>query len=195
MISKAAFNESSIKCICRTPELIEGYSDAISDDSQTYICHHRLETHTSDGERRQVELTMDELIALDMYYNRPPEELIFMTRAEHRALHENGKFKKGHKVNKQLVSERTKEAMKDIDMKVVINNWKKENPQKYEDMLKKMSEAHKGKSSLHSKEWNKKISESKKGRPSGNKGMHWKLVDGKRVYYSKEIVYEVYIRR
>ena len=52
MISKAAFNKSSIKCICKTPELIEGYNNAISDDSQTYICHHRLETYTSDGERK-----------------------------------------------------------------------------------------------------------------------------------------------
>ena len=38
--------------------------------------HHRLETHNSDGERRLVNLTVDELKALDMYYNRPAEELI-----------------------------------------------------------------------------------------------------------------------
>lgn len=43
-----------------------------------------------------------------------------------------------------------------------------------EEMKQRLSEAHKGKK--HSEEWSKKISEAKKGK-------HWKLVNGKRVYY------------
>lgn len=39
---------------------------------------------------------------------------------------------------------------------------------------KRISEAHKGKS--HSEEWKKRMSETISGK-------HWKLIDGKRVYY------------
>lgn len=83
--------EPNAKCLCVRPELIENYNKAISDTHQTWICHHRLETHTSDGEKRLVQLTKKELEALDMYYNRPPEELIFLTRADHIRIHEVGK--------------------------------------------------------------------------------------------------------
>ena len=75
------------KCFCRHPELIENYDKAIADTNQMWVCHHRLETHNSDGEKRLVSLSMDELKALDMYFDRPSEELIFMTPFEHRSLH------------------------------------------------------------------------------------------------------------
>jgi hypothetical protein len=78
-------------CLCRTPELIENYDKAIADTNQIWECHHRLETHTSDGKRRLVDLSHKELIALDMYYDRPPEELIFLTHAEHAIFHQKGK--------------------------------------------------------------------------------------------------------
>lgn len=74
-------------CFCRTPELIENYDKAIADTTQVWQCHHRLETHNSDGERRLVDISSSELIALGMYYDRPPEELIFMTELEHKRLH------------------------------------------------------------------------------------------------------------
>lgn len=78
-------------CYCRHPELIENYDKAVADETQTWEVHHRLETHTSDGERRLVELTREELKALAMYFDRPPEELIFLTIAEHTKLHKIGK--------------------------------------------------------------------------------------------------------
>ena len=53
-----------------------------------------------------------------------------------------------------------------------------------DDTRKKMSEAHKGKmpfkGHLHSEETRRKISESKKGKT-------WKVIDGKRVYFPKEV--------
>lgn len=79
------------KCYCRTPELIENYEAAVADTTQTWQCHHRLETHNSDGERRLVDISREELIALDMYFDRPPEELIFLTESEHKRLHLKGK--------------------------------------------------------------------------------------------------------
>lgn len=71
---------------CET--LIENYEKAKADNFKGWELHHRLETRTSDGEKRLVELTPEELNALGMYKNRPSNELIYLTRKEHRAEHE-----------------------------------------------------------------------------------------------------------
>ena len=74
-------------CIPEQIEQIENYELAKKDNFDGWNIHHRLETHNSDGEKRLVNLSMDELIALDMYYNRPANELIFLTKSEHTRLH------------------------------------------------------------------------------------------------------------
>lgn len=71
---------------CTDITKVENYDIAVSSDKK-YELHHRLETHTSDGELRKANLSIDELKALDMYFHRPPEELIFLTISEHRKLH------------------------------------------------------------------------------------------------------------
>ena len=76
---------------CKNPENIENFEKAKADNFVGWDCHHRLETHTSDGERRLVDITRDELKALGMYYNRPASELIFMKNSEHQFLHKKGK--------------------------------------------------------------------------------------------------------
>ena len=95
-------------CICRTPELIENYDKVIADTTQTWLCHHRLETHNSDGERRLVDIEAEELIALGMYFDRPPEELIFMTELEHKRLHNVGKPKPKSEETRRKLSEAKK---------------------------------------------------------------------------------------
>ena len=52
-----------------------------------------------------------------------------------------------------------------------------------EEAKRKISEAHKGKPL--SEEHKRKVSESSKGKPptKGNKNMHWKVENGKRIYY------------
>ena len=137
-------------CYCRQPELIENYSKAIADNSEIWACHHRLETHNSNGERRLVDILGAELIALGLYYDRPPEELIFLTQTEHMRLHRIGK----------------PGAMKDKHHS--------------EETKRKMSESHKGKPK--SEEHKRKLSEAHKGQ---RKGMHWKFVDGKRIWYQE----------
>lgn len=53
-----------------------------------------------------------------------------------------------------------------------------------EETRRKISEAKKGKKrKLHSEETRRKMSEAHKGKSSLNKGRHWKLVNGKRVWY------------
>ena len=66
---------------------IENYQNAKAEGFKDWVRHHRLETHNSDGVKRVVDITVEELIALDMYYNRPAEELIYMRNAEHTKLH------------------------------------------------------------------------------------------------------------
>ena len=75
------------KYYCIKLEEVENYSLAKADSFIKWDIHHKLETHNSDGERRLVDLTADELKALGVYYNRPASELIFMTRSEHNKLH------------------------------------------------------------------------------------------------------------
>lgn len=74
-----------IKRFCSTPEQIENYEKAINDDSQVWCCHHRLEL----DENGNNQYSRDDLKARGLYYNRPPEEFIFLTKREHRLLHLN----------------------------------------------------------------------------------------------------------
>ena len=89
---------------CDNIENVENYEAAKRDNFKGWTCHHRLETHNSDGERRLVDLSHKELIALDMYYHRPADELIFLTHKEHNKLHHKGKTR----------SEETKKRMSEV---------------------------------------------------------------------------------
>jgi hypothetical protein len=80
-----------LKRYCSQLEDIENYELAKADNFIGWDIHHRLETHNSDGERRPIDLTRFELQALDVYYNRPASELIFLKHGDHMRLHKNGK--------------------------------------------------------------------------------------------------------
>ena len=127
---------------CSDVENVENFEKAKADNFKGWHCHHRLETHTSDGERRLVDISAAELQALGMYYNRPAEELIFLTRSEHSSLYKP--------------SEETKKK---------ISETLKGQP-KSEETKKKMSDAKKN----MSEETKKKISASKKGTRWFNNG-------------------------
>jgi hypothetical protein len=109
VISKYAFNSKLQICFCTEPEKIENYNLAISDKTETWHCHHRLETHFCDGTERppKAQLTSEELIALGTYYFRPANELIFLTVSEHHKLHNKlSNFKmnaKGRKRSKETL--------------------------------------------------------------------------------------------
>ena len=95
MISKCA------KTYCNEDiSLIENYEKAVADLNQTWHCHHR----------RELETSRKELIKIGEYYNRPAEELIFLTKSEHNSLHSSLKFK-GCKLTEETklkISEATK---------------------------------------------------------------------------------------
>ena len=68
---------------CEDISLIENYELAIKDDVK-YVCHHRLEI--------ELHLRQKQLKELDLYYNRPASELIFLTDIEHKKLHAAGEY-------------------------------------------------------------------------------------------------------
>ena len=140
---------------CKDYENIENYQKALADNFKGWQCHHRLETHTSDGERRLIDITVAELKALVMYYNRPAEELIFLPTSEHRLLHNEGENSPNYG-------------------KPSWNKGKKMS----EESKKKMSEAKKCKKNPNygkhfSEETKKKMSELRKGKNIWTKGTHW----------------------
>ena len=132
---------------CKDYKNIENYEKAKADNFNNWDCHHRLETHTSDGERRIVNITQKELIALGMYYNRPASELIFITESEH------NRFQEGW--------HHTEEAKEKIGKA-------SRGRQHSDESKKKMSEASKGKPKT--KEHRKNIAEAAR---INSTGRHW----------------------
>ena len=122
----------SFERYCKEPEKIENYQKAKKDNFKGWDCHHRLETHNSDGERRLVDITQKELQALRMYYNRPPEELIFLPASEH-DVYRKGKPK----------SEETKNKMREAHKGKYFS----------EEHKKKIGSANKGNTNVRGRHW------------------------------------------
>lgn len=165
---------------CTEPEKIENFEKALADNFVGWVCHHRLQTWTSDGDRRLVDISAAELKALGMYYDRPPEELIFMTKAEHSKLHSKGEHnpmygnKHSEETRKKMscswdydkhFSDETKERMSEAKKGEKNSFYGKRHT---EETKKRISEKKKGKK--HSKETKNKMSESHKGQIPWNKG-------------------------
>ena len=170
--------------LCKDYKNIENYEKALADNFKGWNCHHRLETHTSDGERRPVDITAAELQALGMYYGRPASELIFLTIYEHSRLHMKGKHRSEETKNKiskaakgRQFSEETKKKIREAlkgkhhseETKNKISKATK-GRQFSEETKKKISKAKKGRK--RSEETRKKISEAMKGN-TATKGMRW----------------------
>lgn len=77
-------NEYNAKCFCSEDiSLIENYQAAIADKEKMWDIHHRREC---DEEGRTL-LTKKQLIEMNLYFNRPADELIFVTRSTHLKIH------------------------------------------------------------------------------------------------------------
>lgn len=154
-------NEKRARKYCKEDiSKIKNYDKAIADTTQVWDCHHMTETWWN--------CTAKDLIENECYYHRKACELIFLTKAEHMRLHRKGE-------NNPMYG-RTGEK----------NPMYGRNHS--DESRKRMSDAKKGKPSwnkgIHmSDKAKKKLSEVNKGK---RKGMHWKVIDGKRVWLSKE---------
>lgn len=77
--------EGRLRRYCTDFKKIENYEEAVS-SSERYDLHHRKEIETlEDG--TTVLRSAKELKRLDLYWHRPPEELIFLSGSEHVSLH------------------------------------------------------------------------------------------------------------
>lgn len=142
---------SNLRQYTKDLSLVENYDKAIK-SKDMYVIHHRLETHFSDGALRPTNcfISKKELVALGIYYDRPPEELIFMEIKEHAKLHH--KSYKGKKLKIKRIGKRL--------LHVYWNNYINEHLKLFE---------HKRKGHKISEETKRKISESNKGY-KGHKG-------------------------
>lgn len=135
------------KYCCEDISLIENYQEAIN-DSKMWDCHHRLEcvngTYTS----------LTTLKENGLYWKQPAYELIFLTRSEHRALHNKDPFyrknlskaRKGRKFSKEHrkhLSEAHKGKHRSEETKIKIGKSLKGKHHTEEAKIK-MSEANKG---------------------------------------------------
>ena len=152
-----------LKQYCKDYQNIENYEKALADDFIGWDCHHRLETHTSDGDRREVDITAAELKALGMYYHRPAEELIFLTTSEHISLHTKGK-KRSIETRRRMSKPRSEETRRKMSEAAKGKKMS-------EEARRKMSESAKGKKI--SEETRKKISKTLKGKYIGEKNWNY----------------------
>ena len=121
---------------CEDVSLIENYDKAIKDDSQIWHCHHRLEIVDD------VITSRDELINSGLYYNRPANELIFLTVHEHMILHSN------HRTDEMLYAlgsaNRGKKFSKERRLKLSVaqkNSMKKHEVMQSEEYREKCRQA------------------------------------------------------
>lgn len=164
---------------CSDIENVENYEKAKADNFKGWHCHHRLETHNSDGERREVDIGYKELKALGMYYHRPAEELIFLTTREHNVLHTKGKqaWNKGKKMPEEFCRKNSeghkgKHASDETKRKMSAMRKGEKHPMygkhHSEETRNKISEAKKGKH--HTEDAKKKMSAQRKGMRFFNNG-------------------------
>ena len=149
------------KC-CQYFQKIENYAEAVKSPLK-YDLHHRREIYENKSRKQ--------LIAENLYYGRPPEELIFLEHGEHIRLH-----------NANL-SEETRKRMSDAQKGRLVS----------EDTRKKLSDAKKGENNPRywkgkhlSQDTRQKISENNsrywKGKLGPNRGKRWHLENGRRIY-------------
>lgn len=110
---------------CTNIEAVINYDKAKADNFEGWELHHVLETHTADWICRphSERLSMNDLIAMDMYYNRPPTEFIFLTKAEHNRLHWKGKKRVFSAEHCQHISEGQIGKKLSEEHKQKIGNW------------------------------------------------------------------------
>ncbi len=149
---------------CDDIENVENYEKAKADDFKGWACHHRLELVATGG---VCDVCRQGLIDWNVYWHRPADELIFLTTKEHTLLHKPNKGNHHSEETKKKISGALK--------------GKKLGPCS-EETRKRLSEVNKGK--RLSEETRNKMSEVWKGKPKLYlRGKHWKIVDGKRVWY------------
>ena len=142
---------------CTDITKVESYDLAKADNFEGWHCHHRLETHKYKDRSRKEWIRRDEnvpqsmLVVFGVYFNRPPEELVYLRVAEHTSLHHKGRVRSE--------AERLNVSKGHLGH----TPWNKGKKGCYsEEHLQRLREAHKGKKL--SEEHKRKVSEALKGK-------------------------------
>lgn len=139
-------NKYKVKKYCEDYTKIENYDEALSSPLR-YDLHHRHEISENKS--------ASDLIDENLYYHRPPEELIFLEHGEHMRLHNlNSSEETRQKISEALKGEKSYMYGKP-------SHWKGKHP---------------------SEETRKKMSDAKKGKPCPWRGKHWHTENGHRVW-------------
>lgn len=128
----------NVKRFCKDDiSKIENYDAAIADTTQTWHCHHKDEVKILPSGIKVIR-TREELKENNRYYNCPANELIFLTQADHKKLHNmNMSEESRNKMSKSLKGK----TLSDEHKKKIAETLK--NKTKSEDTKRKMSEAKK----------------------------------------------------
>ena len=162
-----------LKKYCTAYNNIENYTEAVK-SPLLYDLHHRREI--SENKARK------QLIAEDLYFHRPPEELIFIEHGEHKRLHNlNSSEETRHKISESkkghLVSEDTRKKMSAALKGEKSYMYGKP---KSAETKNRISEALKGdKNPMFGKH---PSAESRQKMSDVKKGLHWHLENGHRVW-------------
>ena len=98
IIHLVMINTKMAKIYCSEDiSLIENYQEAIADEERMWDIHHRREC----DENGRTLFTSKQLIDMNLYFNRPASELIFVTRAMHWKLHREMLKNTGKNVGKK----------------------------------------------------------------------------------------------
>lgn len=156
---------------------IENYYEAISDNNELWVCHHRDEIRVLPS-GMVVKRSSEELKESGRYYNCPANELIFMRRSEHARLHSTGRIYSAETRNK--LSKSAYNQWKDQDRESMGNKVSKalKGRKLTKEHVENMRAGHTG--LKRSEEYKKQQSIRMKGL---HKGQHWKVVNGRRVWY------------
>ena len=141
---------------------------AISDSNESWHCHHRLETHTREGIKRDKPISVASLKRHDLYYNRPASELIFLTQQEHSKLHNDigrvtnsetlKKYYEEHPEARESISKRMKKKYEDPEERRNVSEQQKKNYEEHPERKEKHSQCMK-QYFVDNPEISKKISE------------------------------------
>lgn len=166
--------EWDLKRYCKEYQKIENYEKAIS-SPEIYDLHHRLEFAPFSGKQ----ISAKRLKELGLYYNQEPEAFIFLSHSEHTTLHQLGKDRSNvSEETKRKISKSVKKIYEERGTEFISDATK---AGMTEEVRKKISDSKRGKKSS----WKGKhpTDDSRKKMSESHKGKHWKLVDGKRVWY------------
>ena len=105
-------NEKQARKYCREDiSKIAGYAEAVVDTTQTYICHHRNAEPFTGFCRK-------DLKKMNMYYQRPASELMFVMRSEHNTIHKKGATHSAETKKKISESEKDKHISEETRKKM-----------------------------------------------------------------------------